>query len=340
MADTKMFHGWAAKGPKQAMAPMEFDPGELGDEEVEIAVDYCGICHSDLSMLDNEWGMTSYPFVPGHEAVGRVVALGSHAKGLELGQVVGVGWNRGSCMHCHQCIGGEHHLCRQVEATIVGRHGAFADRIRSHWAWAIPLPAGLDAADAGPLFCGGITVFSPIVIHGVKPTDRVGVVGIGGLGHMAIRFLDAWGCAVTAFTSSERKRDEALALGADHVVTSTDSVAIKAIAGSLDLVLVTANAALDWDAYIAALAPGGCIHIVGAVLEPIPVSVFSLMGGQKSLSSSPTGSPAVIAEMLAFCAQHGIKPQVEHFPMSRVNDAMQHLRDGKARYRIVLDAKG
>lgn len=337
MASGNVFRGWATSGPHQPLQPLEFDAGELGDEEVEVEIDYCGICHSDLSMVDNEWGMTQYPFVPGHEGVGRVVRLGAHAKGLSLGQVVGVGWNRGSCMHCHSCMSGAHHLCNEVEATIVGRHGAFADRIRCHWAWAIPLPDGVDPAEAGPLFCGGITVFSPLVIHDIKPTQRVGVVGIGGLGHMAIRFLHAWGCDVTAFTSSAGKRDEALALGADQVVSSTDSGALAGVAGTLDMVLVTSNAALDWNAYIAALAPQGKLHIVGAVLEPIPVSVFSLMGGQKSLASSPTGSPSTMADMLAFCAHHGIVPQVEHFPVSRINDAMQHLRDGKARYRVVLD---
>jgi len=337
MSSDAQFHAWAAKGQGQALEAFDFDPGPLGDEEVEIQVEHCGICHSDLSMIDNEWGFTRYPFVPGHEAVGRVVTVGPRAKGLKPGQRVGVGWNRGSCMHCHQCIGGDHHLCGSVEGTIVGRHGAFADRIRAHWAWAIPLPEDLNAADAGPLFCGGITVFSPIVIHGIKPTQRVGVVGIGGLGHMAIRFLDAWGCEVTAFTSSEKKRDEAMTLGADRVVPSTDSAALAKIAGSLDLILVTVNVALDWQAYINALAPRGRLHVVGAVLEPIPVPIFSLMGGQKSLSSSPTGSPATIAEMLAFCAHHDIRPQTEHFPISKVNDALQHLRDGKARYRVVLD---
>lgn len=329
---------WAADAPGAALQPFSYAPGPLGAEEVEIEVEYCGICHSDLSMLDNEWGMTAYPFVPGHEAVGRVVALGAQARGLAIGQRVGIGWNRGSCMHCHPCLGGDQHLCAEVEATIVGRHGGFADRLRAHWAWAIPLPEGLDPAAAGPLFCGGITVFSPLVEHGVRPTDRVGVVGIGGLGHMAVRFLNAWGCEVTAFTSSEGKRDEALALGAHRVVASTDSKAIRQLAGSLDFVLVTANVPLDWNAFIGTLAPKGRLHVVGAVLEPIPVPVFALMMQQRSLSASPTGSPTTMATMLDFCARHGILPQVEHFPLSRVNDAMQHLREGKARYRVVLDA--
>lgn len=341
MADIhRLFRAWAADAPGAALHPFEYDPGPLGDEEIEVEVEYCGICHSDLSMLDNEWKMTAYPFVPGHEVVGRVAAVGSHARGLAVGQRVGIGWNRGSCMHCHACMAGEHHLCNQAEATIVGRHGGFSNRLRAHWAWVIPLPAGIDPAAAGPLFCGGITVFAPLVQYGVKPTDRVGVVGIGGLGHMAVRFLNAWGCEVTAFTSSPSKRDEAIALGAHRVVSSTEREALKGLAGTLDFVLVTANVPLDWNAFIGTLGSNGRLHVVGAVLEPIPVPVFALMAQQRSLSSSPTGSPATMATMLDFCARHGILPQVERFPMSRVNEAMQHLRENKARYRIVLDAKG
>jgi alcohol/geraniol dehydrogenase (NADP+) len=329
-------HAWAAEksgGPLQAF---EYDAGPLGAEQVEVAVEHCGICHSDLSMLDNEWGRTAYPFVPGHEIVGTVTAVGSHAKGLKVGQRVGVGWFTGSCMHCRSCIGGEQHLCATTEETIVNRHGGFADRVRAHWAWAFPLPAGLDAAAAGPLFCGGITVFSPIELAGVRPTDRVGVVGIGGLGHLALKFLRAWGCEVTAFTSSPAKQAEALKLGAHHAVPSTDKAALKALRRSLDLIVVTVNVPLDWNAYLAALRPKGRLHFVGAVLEPVAVPAFSLIGGQKTVGGSPTGSPAAIARMLEFCARHRIAPQVEAFPMARVNDALAHLRAGKARYRVVL----
>ena len=328
---------WAAFAAGQKLEAYEYDPGPLGDEEVEIAVDHCGVCHSDLSMIDNEWRFASYPLVPGHEIVGRVIAAGSHVKGLALGQQVGVGWNSGSCMHCAPCVSGDHHLCSQAQATIAGHHGGFADRVRAHWAWALPLPAGLNAATAGPLFCGGITVFSPLVEFGVTPLSRVGVVGIGGLGHMAVRFARAWGCEVTAFTSSSAKRDEAMALGAHRVVSSTDSAAMAALAGSLDFVIVTVNVPLDWAALLATLAPKGRLHFVGAVLEPVAVKPFALIGGQKSVSGSPIGSPATMAQMLAFCARHGIEPQVERFPMSRVNEALDHLRAGKARYRIILD---
>jgi len=184
----------------------------------------------------------------------------------------------------------------------------------------------------------GVTVFGPIAHFGIRPTDRVGVVGIGGLGHLALQFLNAWGCEVTAFTSNATKHAEALAMGAHHVATSTDAGDIARLAGSLDLVIVTVNVPLDWGAILSTLGPRGRLHFVGAVLEPVPVPVFSLLDGQKSITGSPIGSPAAMAKMLEFCARHRIEPQVEHFPMSRVNEALDHLRAGKARYRIVLDA--
>lgn len=331
-------HAWAAHAAGGRLEPYEYDPGPLGDEQVEIAIEHCGLCHSDLSMLDNEWGMTAYPFVPGHEGTGRVVALGSQALGLSVGQSVGIGWNAHSCMHCAQCIAGRHHLCLQVQGTITGRHGAFADRVRCHWVWAVPLPEALPAVESGPLLCGGITVYAPLELLGIRPTDRVGVVGIGGLGHMALKFCRAWGCEVTAFTSSASKEEEARAFGAHRVVSSRDTAAIQALAGTFDLILDTVNAPLDWNALLGALAPGGRLHVVGAVLEPIPVPAFALISGQKSVSGSPTGSRSSIDAMLGFAARHGIAPQTEHFPMNRVNEALDHLRAGKARYRIVLDA--
>ncbi|MGQ0586227.1 MAG: NADPH-dependent aldehyde reductase Ahr [Gammaproteobacteria bacterium] len=330
-----VIRAWAADKAKSLLKPFEYDPGPLGPEQVEIAVEHCGICHSDQSMLDNEWGNTAYPFVPGHEIVGTVAAVGAQAKGLKPGQRVGVGWFTGSCMHCAACIGGEQHLCDTREQTIVGRHGGFGERLRTHWAWAFPLPDGVDAASAGPLFCGGITVFAPILQNGIRPLDRVGVIGIGGLGHLALKFLRAWGCEVTAFTSTAAKHAEALSLGAHHAVASTDKAALKALRRSLDFILVTVNVAMDWNAFLAALKPKGRLHFVGAVLEPVPVSVFGLMA-PKVITGSGTGSPTHIAQMLEFCARHKIAPQVEFFPMAKVNEAMEHLRAGKARYRLIL----
>ena len=328
---------WAAHAAGAQLQPFEFDPGPLADDDVEIDVEHCGICHSDLSMLDNLWGFTRYPFVPGHEATGRVRALGAQVRGLAIGQRVGLGWNARSCLHCPQCLAGNQHLCPGVEPTIAGRHGAFADRVRAHWLWAVPLPDGLDAAEAGPLMCGGITVFAPLHEHRIAPTARVGVVGIGGLGHIALKFCRAWGCEVTAFTTSAAKADEARAFGAHHVVMTHDAKALAEVAGRFDLILDTVDQPLDWNGYVSALAPNGRLHVVGAVLAPIAVSAFGLLMGQRSISGSPTGSRSAIDAMLAFAARHAVQPQTEHFPLARVNEALQRLRDGKARYRIVLD---
>jgi uncharacterized zinc-type alcohol dehydrogenase-like protein len=328
---------FAATGPKADLTPFEFEFGPLGPEQVEIAVTHCGICHSDLSMLDNEWGMSAYPLVAGHEVVGKIIAVGERVSRRAIGQTVGLGWFSESCMGCPTCMGGDQNMCATAEQTIVGRHGGFAERVRAHWSWAAPVPEGVDPAKAGPLFCGGITVFNPIIQCGVRPTDRVGVIGIGGLGHMAVQFLQKWGCEVYAFTSSQAKREEALALGAHGTLSSRGGPEWTKMAGSFDFILSTVNVSLDWNAYISLLAPRGRLHTVGAVLEPMAVSAFPLILGQKSVSGSPLGSPVNTARMLDFCARHQIAPVTETFPMSKINDALARLRSGEARYRVVLE---
>jgi uncharacterized zinc-type alcohol dehydrogenase-like protein len=334
---TEDYQAWVARSANQPMALENVDLGPLGAEDVEVAVEHCGLCHSDLSVLNNEWGISQYPAILGHEVVGRVTAVGPNAKRLAVGQRVGVGWSSGSCMHCRQCMSGNHHLCPQGQPTIIGHRGGFASHIRAHWAWTIPLPEGLEFAKAGPLLCGGVTVFAPLAMH-ARPTDRVGIIGIGGLGHLAVKFAAAYGCDVTAFTSSESKFDEARGFGANHVVSSKDSAAIKELAGSFDLLISTVNVKLDWDALVGTLAPNGRLHVVGAVLEPIPVAAFSLIMGQRSISGSPSASPITMEAMLDFAARHHIAPQTEHYSMSQIHEAFARLESGKARYRIVLDA--
>jgi len=331
-----MIKAYAAMEQGGPLKPFEFDPGALGKDDVEIDVAYCGICHSDLSMLDNDWGMTQYPLVPGHEVVGTLAAVGADVTHLKVGDTVGLGWHAGYCMTCPACLEGDHNLCGSSQSTIVGRHGGFADKVRAQASSVVRLPAGVDLESAGPLFCGGITVFNPLVQFDVKPTSKVGVVGIGGLGHMALKFLNAWGCHVTAFTSTEAKHAEALSLGAHETINSRDPAALEATAGQFDLILSTVNVKLDWNAYLSTLRPRGRLHFVGATLEPLDLGAMGLIMGQRSISGSPVGSPANIARMLEFSAHHGIKPQIETFPMAQVNEAMDHLRSGKARYRIVL----
>src|SRR6266851_7088977 len=330
------FNAYAATTAHGSLQPFSFDPGELSSEEVEIKVTHCGVCHSDLSMLDNEWGMTQYPFVPGHEVTGTIVALGDAAKGLKIGQRVGLGWSSHSCLACHECLSGDHHLCFTPQWTIVGRHGGFADRVRAQWTWVRPLPDVLDLAKTGPLLCGGVTVFSPFLIHNVPSTARVGIMGIGGLGHMAIQYANKWGCEVHAFTTSDSKEAEARKLGAHHVHNTKQDGGLKKLSRTFDLIISTINVPLDVAGFLDTLAPKGRLHNVGAVLKPLEVPAFGLIMGQRSVSGSPVGSPTTIDHMLAFSARHSIAPITETFPMSKANDALDRLRSGKARYRIVL----
>ena len=329
-------NAYAAKEPKGKLEPYTYELDKLGPEQVDIKVSYCGICHSDLSMINNDWGMTQYPIVPGHEIVGEVIAAGKAVKNVTIGDKVGLGWFSASCMSCQECMEGEHHLCSHNEATIVERHGGFADYVRGHWSYAIPLPKEIDMSKAGPLLCGGLTVFNPIIIAGVKPTDKVGVIGIGGLGHMALKFLKHWGCEVVAFSSNPDKKDQILAMGASKIINSKDPQELESIAGSLNFILNTTNVSLDWNSYLTTLAPKGKLHTVGAVLEPMAIPAFSLIGGEKSVSGSPLGSPALTKTMLDFCVRHHIYPITEEFPIGKVNQALEHLEKGKARFRIVL----
>ena len=332
-----MIRAYEAREAGGRFHAIEYDPGPLGPDEIEIAVESCGLCHSDLSLLEDEWGITRFPLTPGHEVVGRIAAAGERVSHLYAGQRVGVGWFSRSCLTCDPCMAGDHNMCPSVEMIAVGRRGGFADRVRVQSSWATPLPDALKPEDAGPLFCGGITVFNPLVQFDVRPTDRVGVIGIGGLGHLALQFMNAWGCEVTAFTSTEAKSEEAKSLGAHRTVNSRDRDALKAEAGRYDLILSTVAADMDWDVYLEMLGPRGRLHTVGLPPEPIPAPAFRLLGNQRSVSGSPLGSPATIRTMLEFCARHGIKPMVERLPLSRIDEAFERLRSGSPRYRIVLD---
>ncbi|MGZ0018886.1 NADPH-dependent aldehyde reductase Ahr [Nitrosomonas sp. wSCUT-2] len=331
-----MIKAYAAFEPGGKLQPFEYDPGPLGDHDVEIAVEHCGICHSDLSMLHNDWGITQYPFVPGHEIIGTIAAKGSHVHNLSIGQRVGLGWHAGYCMTCHSCLSGDHNLCAQSESTIVGRHGGFSEKVRAKAASVVALPDNLNAQTAGPLFCGGITVFNPLVQYHIPPTAKVAVIGIGGLGHLALQFAKAWGCHVTAFTSSESKQKEAMSLGAHAVLNTRNPEELAAVANHFDLILATVNVKLDWNAYLATLRPKGRLHFLGVPLQPLDINVFPMIANQCDVSGSPVGSPATIATMLQFAEQHKIEPIVESFPMDQVNDALAKLANGSVKYRIVL----
>jgi uncharacterized zinc-type alcohol dehydrogenase-like protein len=330
------FHGLAVHAAGAHLLPYKFDPGQLKANDVEIKISHCGVCHSDVYLIDNDWGLSKYPFIPGHEIVGTVVAIGDAVRNLAVGERVGVGWQADSCGICEWCRQGDEHLCALSQPTCVGRNGGFADKVRVNSRFAIPLPRALESENAAPLLCGGITVYSPLRNHGVRPSSRVGVIGIGGLGHMGIQFAKAFGADVTAFSTSKDKENQAKELGAHHFVNTRDTGALKKVAGSFDLLLSTVGADQDWGAYVGALRPKGVLCIVGAPPSPLSLQAFPLIGGQKAVSGSPTGSPRDLFEMLDVAARHNIKAVTERFAMSKANDAVAKVKKNQVRYRAVL----
>jgi uncharacterized zinc-type alcohol dehydrogenase-like protein len=320
-------HGLGVHAAGAQLLPYKYDPGVLGVNEVEIKISHCGVCYSDVHLIDNDWGMSKYPFIPGHEIVGTVVAVGSAVKDRVMGERVGVGWQADSCGICEWCRQGDEHLCAKSQPTCVGRNGGFADKVRVNSKFAIPVPQVLESENVAPLMCGGITV---------RPSSRVGVIGIGGLGHLGIQFAKTFGAEVTAFSTSKDKEEEARKLGAHNFVNTRDTGALKKIAGSFDLLLSTVSADQDWQSYVAALRPKGMLCIVGASPSPIQLQAFPLIGGQKAVSGSPTGSPRDLYEMLDVAARHGVKAVTERFTMAKANEAVAKVKKSQVRYRAVL----
>jgi alcohol/geraniol dehydrogenase (NADP+) len=329
-------HGLAVHAAGAHLLPYKFDPGELKANEVEIKISHCGVCHSDIYLIDNDWGMSKYPFIPGHEIVGTVVAVGDSVKNVSVGERVGVGWQADSCGICEWCRQGDEHLCAQSQPTCMGRNGGFADKVRVNSRFAIPLPRALESENAAPLLCGGITVYTPLRNHRVQPSSRVGVIGIGGLGHLGIQFAKAFGAEVTAFSTSKDKENEAKELGAHNFVNTRDTGALKKVAGSFDLLISTVGADQDWGSYVNALRPKGTLCFVGVPPSAVQVQAFPLIGGQKSVSGSPIGSPRDLYEMLDVAARHNIKAVTERFAMAKANDAVAKVKKNQVRYRAVL----
>ncbi|MGD0156675.1 MAG: NAD(P)-dependent alcohol dehydrogenase [Terracidiphilus sp.] len=331
-----LIQGLAAHAAGAELLHLRYDPGILGVNEVEIAITHCGVCHSDIHLIANDWGISQYPFIPGHEIVGTVEALGSEVRSLEVGQRVGLGWQSNSCGQCEWCMKGQENLCPFSEGTCVHRHGGYADRVRANARFVVPIPEALPSEQTAPLLCGGITVYNPMRLQRVNPSSRVGIVGIGGLGHIAIQFARVFGAEVTAFSTSVAKEAEARALGAHHFVNSRETKAMKEVAGALDFVLTTVNADQDWSAYLQTLRPNGTLWFVGVPPSPVAVHAFPLISGQRTIGGSPVGSPALLREMLDVAARHGVKATTERFPMEKANEAIEKVKKGKVRYRAVL----
>lgn len=326
---------WAAMKRGEALRRYDFDPGELGPDEVEIAVTHCGICHSDIHMIDNDWSTSQYPLVAGHEVVGTVRRVGGNVRRCRPGNRVGVGWQCGCCHQCEWCLRGDETCCDENRGTIVGRHGGFADTLIVDSRFAHPIPTGLSSQHAAPLLCAGITVYVPLKRH-ASPGSHVGIIGIGGLGHLAVQFARQFGCEVTAFSGTPAKREDAQRLGADRFVVTSHAAAMGDLRGSFDMLLSTATAPLPWPALLELLQPRGVLCLVGAPPGDLTVSISSLIGGNKSVSGSMIGNRAEMTEMLDFAARRGVVPQVDIMPMGEINAALERVRRNQARYRVVL----
>ena len=343
---TKAFGTTSATSP---LAPLTIDRREPTPTDVQIEIVYCGVCHSDLHFARNEWHFTQYPAVPGHEIVGRVTKIGSSVKKFKVGDTVGVGCLVDSCRTCPNCQSGLEQYCDlgMTGGTYGGteKHlgtptlGGYSKSIVVTEDFVLRIPAGLDLAAAAPLLCAGITTYSPLRHWKAGPGKKVGIVGLGGLGHMAVKFAKAFGAHVVLFTTSPGKVADGKRLGADEVVISKDAAQMKAQAGSFDLIIDAVSAEHDLNAYLVLLKRDGSVVLVGAPEHPLPVAAFSLLMNRRSLSGSAIGGIAETQEMLDFCGKHNITPDIEMIRMDQINEAYERLLKGDVKYRFVIDMK-
>jgi len=340
-------HGYAATAPDQPLSPLAFERREVGPCDVQIEILYCGVCHSDLHMARSEWGQTPYPLVPGHEIVGRVVAVGDEVSAFAVGDRAGVGCMVGSCQECDECAAGFEQFCERGNIQTYGSvdpstgettKGGYSNTIVVDEGFVLHIAPDADLAGTAPLLCAGITTYSPLRHWKAGKGSRVGVVGLGGLGHMAVKIAAAMGAQVVLFTTSPEKADDARALGAHEVVVSKDRDQMKAQRNSLDLIINTVAAPHDLDAYLRLLKRDGTMVLVGAPSEPHPSpGVFQLIGKRRSLAGSPIGGIAETQEMLDFCAEHGITADVEMIEMPQIDEAYERMLRNDVRFRFVID---
>lgn len=339
--------GYGNTAATSPLERMEIDRRDPGPKDVRIDVLYCGICHSDLHTARNEWHGTTYPCIPGHEIVGRVTAVGAEVTKLKVGDVAGVGCMVDSCRSCSECKDDLEQFCAKgavftynsPDAHLGGMtYGGYTNVIVVDEAFVLKVPAGLDPAGAAPLLCAGITTYSPLRHWGAGPGKKVGVVGLGGLGHMGVKLAHAMGAHVVLFTTSAGKTADAKRLGADEVVLSKDGAAMKAHAGSFHFILDTVAAPHDLDAYTTLLRRDGTLCLVGAPEYPHPSpTVFNLIFGRKSIAGSLIGGIRETQEMLDFCAAKGLTADIETIPVQKVNEAYERMLKSDVKYRFVID---
>ena len=339
-------HAYAATSPTAPLAPFTFDRRNPGPKDVLIDIEFCGICHSDIHQVRDEWANAKFPMVPGHEIVGRVKQVGGAVTRLKVGDRVGVGCMVDSCGDCVECRRDREQFCLRAcaftyNSTEMDRktptYGGYSTQIVVTEKFVLRIPEGLDAAAAAPLLCAGITTYSPLHQHGVTKGDRVGVVGLGGLGHMGVKLAASLGAEVTVLSTSRSKEADARRLGASHFLVTREPAEIKKAAGSLDFILDTVSAPHDYNAYLALLRAEGTMVLVGAPPENIQLGAFALIAGNKRLVGSSIGGLAETQEMLDYCGKHRIVSDIEKIPAEKVNAAYERMLKGDVRYRFVID---
>lgn len=338
-------NAYAAQNATNPLAPFNFQRRDVGEHDVQIEILYCGVCHSDLHTARNEWQNTTYPCVPGHEIVGRVVKVGAHVKKFKEGDTAGVGCMVDSCRTCANCEEDLEQFCDNLTFTYnspdkhVGgmTFGGYSDSIVVDEAFVLQVPQNLNLAAVAPLLCAGITTYSPLRRHNVTEGQKVGVVGLGGLGHMGVKLAKAFGAHVVVFTTSPNKVEDALRLGADEVVNSKNADEMKKHLNSFHFILDTVSAQHDINAYLLLLKRDGNLTQVGVPAEPLSLNVGSLIFGRRSLSGSLIGGIKETQEMLDFCGKHNITSDIELIPIQNINQAYDRLVKSDVKYRFVID---
>jgi len=338
---------YAASSATTPLAPFTIERRAPRAHEVLIDILYCGVCHSDIHQARDEWGGNGiFPMVPGHEIVGRVVEVGEHAGKFKVGDAVGVGCFVDSCRVCPQCVSGEEQYCDEgmtgtynslERDTRAPTHGGYSTRITVHEDYVLRIPEGMPLDRAAPLLCAGITTYSPLRHYGVKAGDEVAVVGLGGLGHMAVKIAVAMGARVTVLSTSETKRADALALGAHDFAATRDPATFKALARRFDFIIDSVSGNHDYNAYLSLLKFDGTMVLLGIPDTPAPVAAGALIMQRRKLGGSLIGGIAETQEMLDFCAQHGIASDIELIDIGQINDAYERMVKGDVRYRFVID---
>ncbi len=339
---------YAVSSPTAALAPFQIERRAVGAHDVQIEIAFCGICHSDIHQVRDEWGGAKYPMVPGHEIVGRVTAVGAHVKKFQVGDLAGVGCMVDSCRTCPSCQRQLEQFCEKGSAftyngTEMDRktptYGGYSSSVVVDEAFTLKVSPKLDLAAVAPLLCAGITTYSPLRRFHTKAGDKVGVVGLGGLGHMAVKLAAAMGAEVTMLSTSNSKEADARKLGAQHFGLTSDPATFKALAGTFDLIIDTISASHDYNKYLGLLRLEGAMVLLGVPPEPAPVAAGSLIFGHKVLTGSLIGGIAETQEMLDFCAEHNIVSEIELIPVQQVNEAYDRMMKNDVRYRFVLDMK-